>query len=56
MKNICGTFKDYWKDNASLWWITEKGKRLDMHLESSVYKFMFNLEINKVEKYPSHIM
>ena len=33
-----------------------KGKRLDMHLESSVYKFMFNLRNKQGGKYPSHIM
>ena len=35
---------------------TGKGKRLDMHLESSVYKFMFNLRNKQGGKYPSHIM
>ena len=33
-----------------------KGKRLDMHCESSVYKFMFNLRNKQGGKYPSHIM
>ena len=33
-----------------------RGKRLDIHLESSVYKFMFNLRNKQGEKYPSHIM
>ena len=35
---------------------TGKGKRLDMHLESSVYKFMFNLRNKQGGRYPSHIM
>ena len=35
---------------------TGKGKRLDIHLESSVYKFMFNLRNKQGGKYPSHIM
>ena len=33
-----------------------KGKRLDIHLESSVYKFMFNLRNKQSGLYPSHIM
>ena len=33
-----------------------RGKRLDIHLESSVYKFMFNLRNKQGGKYPSHIM
>jgi len=33
-----------------------KGKRLDMHMESSVYKFMFNLRNKQSGLYPSHIM
>ena len=35
---------------------TGRGKRLDIHLESSVYKFMFNLRNKQGGKYPSHIM
>lgn len=33
-----------------------KGKRLDIHMESSVYKFMFNLRNKQSGLYPSHIM
>ena len=33
-----------------------RGKRIDIHLESSVYKFMFNLRNKQGGKYPSHIM
>ena len=33
-----------------------KGKRIDIHLESSVYKFMFNLRNKQSGLYPSHIM
>lgn len=33
-----------------------KGKRLDIHLESSVYKFMFNLRNKQAGLYPSHLM
>ena len=32
------------------------GKRLDIHCESSEYKFMFNLRNKQGGKYPSHIM
>ena len=33
-----------------------KGKRLDIHMESSVYKFMWNLRNKQSGLYPSHIM
>ena len=33
-----------------------KGKRLDIHMESSLYKFMFNLRNKQSGLYPSHIM
>lgn len=33
-----------------------KGKRVDIHLESSLYKFMFNLRNKQSGLYPSHIM
>jgi len=33
-----------------------RGKRLDIHMESSVYKFMWNLRNKQGGKYPSHIM
>ena len=32
------------------------GKRLDIHCESSEYRFMFNLRNKQGGKYPSHIM
>ena len=32
------------------------GKRLDIHMESSVYRFMWNLRNKQGGKYPSHIM
>ena len=32
------------------------GKRLDIHCESSKYKFMFNLRNKQGGLYPSHIM
>ena len=35
---------------------TGRGKRLDIHMESSVYKFMWNLRNKQGGKYPSHIM
>ncbi len=33
-----------------------KGKRIDIHMESSVYKFMWNLRNKQSGLYPSHIM
>ena len=33
-----------------------KGKRVDIHMESSVYKFMWNLRNKQSGLYPSHIM
>ena len=35
---------------------TGKGKRVDIHMESSVYKFMWNLRNKQSGLYPSHIM
>tara|TARA_B100000902_G_scaffold314219_1_gene304898 strand:+ start:58 stop:1224 length:1167 start_codon:yes stop_codon:yes gene_type:complete len=35
---------------------TGKGKRLDIHMESNVYKFMWNLRNKQGGKYPTHIM
>ena len=33
-----------------------KGKRVDIHMESSVYRFMWNLRNKQSGLYPSHIM
>ena len=33
-----------------------RGKRVDIHMESSEYKFMWNLRNKQGGQYPSHIM